>query len=252
MSAENSHPAPTVLRVQRASTVDLIATELRNAVFSGALAVGRPLGEIDIAKQLGVSRGPLREATQRLVQEGILVSIPGRGMRVGQIARDELRDLFDARLAVEVRSALSVIRHGGESVMTALQAAYDRLADASHGTDARAIGDADLDFHWAIVDAGGNARLLRYMSTLIVETRMASYSMSGDYVVRRDICPSHESILRAIRDRDEDTTRKALQEHMSDAVARLSGDVSAVRGVEVLEQPVAELGPHLEPISRPG
>ena len=73
---QNSAPAgaPAFLRVHRPSTVDLIATELRNAVYSGGLPVGSPLREVEISRQLGVSRSPLREAAQRLVQEGLLTA----------------------------------------------------------------------------------------------------------------------------------------------------------------------------------
>ncbi len=89
----------SVLRVPRLSTVDLIAIELRKAIFSGALAVGASLGEVEIASQLGVSRSPLREAAQRLVQEGILVAIPGRGMSVAVIEGDQIADVYEMRLA---------------------------------------------------------------------------------------------------------------------------------------------------------
>jgi DNA-binding GntR family transcriptional regulator len=99
-----SHPpgadlttAPSFSPVTRPSTVDLIQTELRNAVYAGVLTVGSSIREVEIANQLGVSRGPLREAAQRLVQEGLLVATPGRGMRVATIGRDRLPALYEAR-----------------------------------------------------------------------------------------------------------------------------------------------------------
>src|SRR5690606_23013631 len=101
MTEPMPRPAPSVFRVERLSTVDHIAIELRKAIFSGGLPVGRSLGEVEMAAQLGVSRSPLREAAQRLVQEGLLVAIPGRGLSVPEITGAQVEDLYEARLAIE-------------------------------------------------------------------------------------------------------------------------------------------------------
>lgn len=77
MTHTTSRPrsSATVLPLARTSTVDLVAEELRSAIYAGTLAVGAALREVEISAQLGVSRGPLREAAQRLVQEGLLLSL---------------------------------------------------------------------------------------------------------------------------------------------------------------------------------
>src|SRR5690625_399440 len=99
--AHLSQAPQSVFPVARTSTVDLIAIALRNAIFSGALEVGTPIREIEMAAQLGVSRSPLREAMQRLVQERLLTAVPGRGLRVSTITADHVADLYHARAAVE-------------------------------------------------------------------------------------------------------------------------------------------------------
>ena len=97
--------APFLSPVTRPSTVDLIARELRDAIYSGALRVGSPIREVEIAGQLGVSRGPFREAAQRLVQEGLLTATPGRGLSVVTIGRDRIPALYAARTSVETAAA---------------------------------------------------------------------------------------------------------------------------------------------------
>src|SRR5690606_41220901 len=86
--APMSHPsraalaaAPSFSRVARPSTVDLIQNELRNAVYAGVLPVGSPIREVEVAAQLGVTRGAPREGGQRPVHEGRRVPPPGRGVR---------------------------------------------------------------------------------------------------------------------------------------------------------------------------
>lgn len=240
---------PAVFRVPRASTVDLIARELRNAIYSGALGVGTPLGEKEIAQQLGVSRSPLREAAQRLVQEGLLTATPGRGLRVSTIRGEQINDLYAARAAVESEAVRLLVKNDDAHAISGVEAALEKLVTASRGRDPRTIGDSDLDFHWALVDATGNQRLRRYMSTLVLETRIASFSVPKGYVVRRNVAASHETILDAIRAGDIDGGVKAVEALMDEAVARLTGLESGTLDVETVEEPHHTGAIALEPLA---
>ncbi len=240
----------SVLRVPRPSTVDLIAAELRAAIQTGALAVGSPIGEVEIASQLGVSRSPLREAAQRLVQEGLLTSTPGRGLRVAEFGIHELQDHYDARVAVECHAIRLIVRRGDPADVAAIENSLAELVQASEGTDARAIGDADLGFHRNLVARAGNTRLERYFATLAVETRIANFSMSDGYVVRRDVSPSYRQIVDALTARDADAAIVALESQMTHAIARLRGE-SSEHGVDfdTVEEPLTNDPLSLEPIS---
>lgn len=222
----------SVLRVPRLSTVDLIAIELRKAIFAGALSVGESLGEVEIASQLGVSRSPLREAAQRLVQEGILVAIPGRGMRVAVIEGDQIADVYEMRLAVEAQAVRRIAQKADAAVLARISHAFDELVAASEGDDARAIGDADLEFHQVLVDAAGSERMTRAMAALVMQTRIASFSVPEGYSVRRSISPTYRVLLDALAAGDSAAAVRALEEQFSDAVSRLRGDAE-VDTVEV-------------------
>src|SRR5690606_7701249 len=112
----------------------------------------------------GVSRGPLREAAQRLVQEGLLTATPGRGLRVTTIAPHEVADVYEARLAVEGHAVFRIVRDERRSAIGAVERALEDLERVSRRDAAREIGDADLAFHQTLVDAAGSARLSRAMS----------------------------------------------------------------------------------------
>lgn len=234
----------SVPRVARASTVDLIAIELRSAIFSGALPVGSQLGEVDIAAQLGVSRGPLREAAQRLVQEGALTSLPGRGLRVTVIAAEQLDDLYAARRAVEGEALRLIVAGDHSGAVTELERGLDALEQATHGADALVIGDADLAFHQALVDAARSPRLSRAMATLVLETRIASFSAAEGYSVPASVSPTYRAILRALGRGDADAAVAALAQQFDDAVARLTG----AREVDTVESIPGTLSTRLAPI----
>ncbi|UNK69865.1 GntR family transcriptional regulator [Microbacterium sp. H1-D42] len=234
----------SVLRVPRLSTVDLIAIELRKAIFSGALAVGSSLGEVEIAAQLGVSRSPLREAAQRLVQEGILVAVPGRGMSVAVIEGDQIADVYEMRLAIEAQAARRVARGADPQVLTRITRAYEDLVAVSDGDDARAIGDADLEFHQVLVDAAGSERMTRAMATLVMQTRIVSFSVPDGYSVRRSVSSTYRALLDALASGDADSAADALEKQFSDAVSRLRGDAD----VDTVEVDVEEEGQVFQPI----
>ena len=232
-------------RVERPSTVDLIVAELRNAIFTGALPVGSPIGEVEMSSQLGVSRSPLRESTQRLVQEGLLTASPGRGMRVSVIGAEHVSDVYDARLAVEGHAVRLIVAAGKASVLKALESSYAELVAISEGTDARTIGDADLDFHRLLVASAGSPRLTRYMGTLAIETRIASFSDEHGYTVRRSVSETYRELLDALAAGDSDAAFDALERQFGEAVARLTGKDDAV---ETVEKPAGEEPPPLAPI----
>ncbi|WP_194421119.1 GntR family transcriptional regulator [Microbacterium abyssi] len=235
----------SMVRVARPSTVDLITAELRNAIFTGALPVGSPIGEVEMSSQLGVSRSPLRESTQRLVQEGLLTASPGRGMRVSVIGPEHVADVYDARLAIEAQAARLIINAGASAVIGPLERAYATLVEVSKGEDAVAIGDADIEFHRLLVDSAGSRRLSHYMSTLVIETRIASFSDPNGYTVRRSISETYRQLLDALAAGDTSAAFSALERQFAEAVARLTG---VAENIDTVERPVTEAIPTMTPI----
>lgn len=232
----------SVVPVSRMSTVDLIVVELRKAILAGDLAVGAPLGEVEIAAQLGVSRGPLREGAQRLVQEGLLVAIPGRGLRVRRIATPaEIAALYEARLAIESHAARRLAQRSDGAVTDELEAALATLTTVSEGTEARPIGDADLEFHRQLVDLVDNAHLSAQISTLLAETRIASLSMPDGYQVRRSVSSTYRDLIDAIGAGDGEGAAEALALQFEAAVARLTGQDESTETVEaaVRDEPLS-------------
>ena len=91
--------------LRRDSTPERIASQLRSGIVSGRLRPGQALREVEVARQLGVSRGPVREAFQRLIQAGLLEAHPARGVFVPQLTAADMADVYLARGAVETTAA---------------------------------------------------------------------------------------------------------------------------------------------------
>src|SRR5215217_7376786 len=119
---------------------------LRSAITSGQYRPGDHLGEVELARHLGISRGTVREALRHLQQEG-LVTAGNRGMlRVNSLSPAEVRELFQVRAALEGMAVREIIGSPQrEAAVAALRAALDELTD--DGDDFSARIDADLAFH---------------------------------------------------------------------------------------------------------
>src|SRR5687768_17078754 len=154
--------------VERRSTAAIVAERIRTAIMRGTFPPGSQLGEVELAGRLGVSRGPLREAMQRLVAEGLVRAERHRGLFVVDLDIEDVRDVYAARLTVEQAAARRILRAPDRTAAIAeLEAAQQAIVDAAASGDPTALGDADQDFHTTLVRAAGSPRLQRMAQTLL-------------------------------------------------------------------------------------
>ncbi|MDV7356605.1 GntR family transcriptional regulator [Rhodococcus oxybenzonivorans] len=211
--------------VSRQSTAEFIADRLRDAIMKGALEPGTQLGEADLAAHFQVSRGPLREAMQRLVSEGILHSIRHRGIFVTELTLDDVVDVYRSRSVIE-RGALEMIFDDGlrEDVYRALEAPVIAMKAAAERGDAAAVSDADQLFHQVLVESASSPRLVRAARTLLIETRMCLGALQTTYEDIREQAQEHDELREAIRTGTREEVQELLAEHLDDAVQRLRAD----------------------------
>ena len=106
---------------------------LREQILSGAIAPGQRINEVQLAAEIGVSRGTLREAIRTLEQDGLLVSVPHKGSHLRRFTAREADELQEVRLSLEVTAAIRVARNWNRAVESALQARLEALSDAVEG-----------------------------------------------------------------------------------------------------------------------
>ncbi|ATL69102.1 GntR family transcriptional regulator [Nocardia terpenica] len=207
--------------VNRQSTAEMIADRLRTAIMRGTLAPGAQLVEADLAAQFDVSRGPVREAMQRLVSEGLLHSIRHRGIFVIELTHDDVVDVYRARTAIE-GGALELILDGRREIAyAALAPSVTAMTERAERGDAAGVSDADQSFHEALVDSAASPRLSRAARTLFIETRMCLGALETTYPDVREQVQEHIELREAIGTGAPSRARKLLVEHMHDAIARL-------------------------------
>jgi DNA-binding GntR family transcriptional regulator len=203
------------------STPAIIARKIRMAIENGEFVPGAQLGEADLAGRLGVSRGPLREAMQRLTQEGLLVSIRNRGLFVAQFTTADIIDIYLARTAVERGAALKIIEvdHTNAPAGAELLGIVARME--AKGADPAVVSRIDISFHEAMVRLADSPRLSRVHGTLVTETRMCLSALENSEYPVADRIAEHRRIAQAILDADVPELHQALADHMDSAVAQL-------------------------------
>lgn len=168
-----------MLPVQPRTMVEQAAEAIAAAAARGSFLPGDRLVEAEIARDLGISRVPVREALRLLESQGIVVSTPYKGMRLMQVSNDGVAALMRVRLALENLAVLEAMRRpavvqipnldtpsGRPARFTALAMAADDYAAAAGSGDPALIVAAEEHFHAGLCRASGNAPLLALWQSL--------------------------------------------------------------------------------------
>ncbi len=203
--------------IQRQPLSVLIAERIREDVLSGAHSPGAQLQETDLAASFGVSRGPLREAMQRLVQEGLLRSEPHRGVFVPDLSEEDILDVFFVRAIVEKAAIGQIIKGGNRAqiseTLISISAAMDKAMKS--GDDARG-GELDFEYHRSLVDAANSERLSRTFATVQAETRLSLHRLMPAYRNPVDLAQEHFRLANLVGDAPEEDVLVELDRHFGD------------------------------------
>lgn len=199
-----------------------VVTVLRARILSGYFQSGQQLVQAEVARQLGVSRGPVREALNQLMAEGLVREEPRKGTFVTRPEAEDVRDALDVRLALEMRAAQLVIARREPETVKALRGALDALVAAIKDGESSAIGAADLGFHETLCRMSGN-RLLHSLfanqaKTVIVLLQVDELSYSS---MPEALIAEHEALFDCIAKGDAARMQTLLTTHIEDARDRL-------------------------------
>jgi DNA-binding GntR family transcriptional regulator len=208
----------------------LIADQLRERIIDGSFRPGEQIREAVLVERLQVSRGPVREALQRLSQEGLLVSHRNRGVFVLDLSVTDIVEIYDAREAIEVAAARSILAQEPSavaSVVKPLNRIISRMAPLVDASDWRRLAELDLTFHMTFVKGAKNSRLSRIYSTLAAESRICMVNLEGSYPHADALVNEHQQLVELLAAGDGPRLRKAIRAHMRSAVEDLTKSMLA-------------------------
>lgn len=199
----------------RASTAERIAGLLRDRILDGTMLPGSRIVELEIARELGVSRSPVREALLRLEAEGLAAIVPYRGALVTPLERERFAELMEFRLALERFALDRLVERLPDGTIAQLRGHAAALREAVTGRDRRRAVDEDLSVHRAIVHLAGNALLERAYDELVAQIRLYIAVTSARYGRIDELADEHDALIDAIERRDARAARKLLDSHVA-------------------------------------
>jgi DNA-binding GntR family transcriptional regulator len=215
----NPDRASLILPPKHTLTED-VTEQLRDAIFRGHFVPGQRLSEEQLARTLGVSRGPVREAFVRLEREGLISSQANRRSIVARLSGRDLEEVYTIRLALERLAVQYAVHYAQLSDFAAMEANTQALEDAiARGITEQEAATLDIGFHdllyrsarhQKVLDAWLNIRSQVYLFLL-------SRNLANADFRERVISRGHSELLDALTKRDEKLAVQSIEKHLRSA-----------------------------------
>ncbi|XAS74312.1 GntR family transcriptional regulator [Micrococcaceae bacterium Sec5.1] len=213
-------PAP------RNRLVDIAYDRLRAGIIDGSLQMGSRLKEAHLAAELQVSRGPVKLAIQKLVEEGLVDERPHQGAIVREIDGPAIVDLYNVRVGLE-RVAFGIAAKRGMDTSD-LKRRTEQIREAAKQKDTGAVARHEWDFHTEVFRQSGNPVLIQLFHGLEGQILMALALDDEGLENLSDVADEYDCLITAIESADEEAAMDAVQRYIlstvSGAVVRLGGD----------------------------
>jgi DNA-binding GntR family transcriptional regulator len=211
--------------VQRDVGRDSVVAVIEAALASGRLRPGDRVIETDIARQTGISRGPVREALQQLVAEEVLVNYPYRGTFVTKWSARDVAEVYGLRAVLEGYAAHRALEHMDEDSFAELERIVNNMCELARQGDGEGVSELDICFHTRLYEFSGHRLLCNSLASLRRRIRMLvtiDRELTQDLV---QLAENHRMLLDALRSGDpahaEDVFRQHIIEVGDGLVARM-------------------------------
>jgi DNA-binding GntR family transcriptional regulator len=204
------HSEPIVRR----SLHDEVASRVRDMIIEGSLAPGARIYEEQLAKTLGVSRTPMREALKTLASEGLIELAAARGALVRRFSPKDVRDMLDVLAVLESFAARLACKAASDEQIAELRALHDRMVGFFKAGDRLEYYKLNQDFHSGVLRLSGNAALQSAHLAIQARLKRIRYIGNSEPQKWKDAMAEHEEMIRRLEARDAEGLAAILALHM--------------------------------------
>lgn len=208
-------------KLRQRSLVGEVRDELERMILDGELPTGERLDENSLADQLGVSRGPVREAARALERSGLVRAVANQGVYVRKLTIEEALELYDLRAMMAGYLCAKVTEAGDPTVVEILRDLVAQMRAAADACDEDAYFDLNLAFHDAIAAAAGAERTETLYNSLGKEVRLMRLRVLSGARKLALSNTEHARIVDAIARGDAEAARIEGAQHHINGKARL-------------------------------
>lgn len=215
---------PLLAPARKRTLAEDVTERLRDAILHGYFSPGQPLSEEQLARTLAVSRGPIRDALQQLVREGLILTGANGRATIARLSRRDLDQVYSLRLALERLAVVEATRNAEWTDLEALEQVVRSMEQGvAQGMSAHDIADLDISFHDLIYRAARHERLYDAWSNLksqvyvfLLSRNFADPDYKGQLTIQ-----GHAQLLDALRSRDEAYAVETIEQHLQAAYSRI-------------------------------
>jgi len=207
---------------QRSNTLhSRVFNQIRNDILNGVYEPGESLIETKLSEELGVSRTPIREALRQLELEGLVQSVPNKGVTVKGVSAQDIQDIYTIRMLIEGLAARWAAEKITPEELEELQEAVDLEEFYTTKEDYGQLLRFDTRFHDIIFRASKSMPLMHTLSTFHHYVQKARRISMSSPKRAMEVLKEHKAILQAIIDRDADRAEKLTTQHVKNASMNL-------------------------------
>ena len=220
---------------------EAVYQQLKTAILRGVFRPGQTLRQEDVARQLGVSRGPLREALPKLEAEGMIIATPHRGCTVVSLAPAEIMEIFELRAMLEASLAKAAARKKEPNAVRRLREIASTMrsleVSTNEAADHQRWFDLNYELHDILLAVAGrrhHLRVLQIVRALAEPYIRMEIGLARSFAEAQD---EHEGLIDAFAAGDCETLEKLTREHVQRTAQRI---IEALRVSKIGEQQPAD------------
>jgi DNA-binding GntR family transcriptional regulator len=209
----------TFPQVKSISIRESVGEFIRHALYNGYFEPGQSISEAGLASEMGISRGPVREALLLLVQEGLVIHSPNRGFSVVQITAADLEEIHQVRIPLEATALTMAKPHVNVNDFEQLDALKNKMVQEYLDHNVQLSALSDMAFHGLIWERTGNSRLSGTLRTLVAPFFAYGSLFSSRELQRPDltgqlIAEEHQLMIDFLRGRTAVTAEDCVRFHL--------------------------------------
>ena len=230
-----------MISIQRSQSLqEQVYQALKQIILKGDLPSGERVVETKLAKQLQVSRTPIREAIGQLKREKLIVAKPNSGFRVATLSVGDAIGLYDCRMALEqlaVGDACKQITSKQLKQLEKYVLLAEKLIESQSGkADSLKLLEVDYQFHHLIAESSGNQWLLTLLEQVFDQMRLLRVYTTQHNPEVLEIRWEHRQIYEAIASKNPDLAQTTIREHLIASKARVVRELEVINNVGTLDK----------------
>ena len=206
----------------RLTAKDHAYNQIQQWIIDGTLLPGEKINDTELAKALGVSRTPIREALQILETEGFVEMFPGKATQVTEINRDSIHDLLPPLASLQVLATELASEKVDKSIIQELEDVNERFEAAIQSENYYSALKIDESFHQVIVDAADNPYITQFLRSLQAHVRRHFFH-NGIILTDASIA-DHQNIINLLNEQKPKEAAEIMQNNWLRTLDILTGD----------------------------